>query len=189
MSVIATVAEREAKQGADLADPEGFRVAALANQERLFRVAARMVDAATAEDLVQEAYTRAFAARGRYRGDATPFTWLCGVLLNVCRSELRRRRVRRFLRLGRTIEEGPELEPVDPAAGPALVAAQTEQVSALRAAIGTLPHAQRAAVVLVNLEGVSAAEAARVLGSTEAAVWQALSRARKTLRRALDDRA
>ncbi len=165
---------------------DGFTAAALESRAALWRIAARMVDADAAEDLVQETFARAFATRATFRGEGRPFAWLCGVLLNVCRSERRRRQVRRALSLHREVEPGGEaLAPPDPAAGPPARLEQDERQAALHAAIARLPHKQRGALVLVALEGLPVPEAARVLDTTEQAVWQALSRGRARLRQEL----
>jgi len=172
-------ASAAAAAAADLRTPEGFRQAALAHRRGLFRVAARMLDTQAAEDALQEAFARAFAARHRYRGDASPFAWLCAVLLNVCRDELRSRSLKRRLRLDRMVEPG-EAPARD--AGPRQRVEAAERAARLREAIGALPRAQREALILVSLEGVPVRDAAQALGSSEAAVWQALSRGRATLR-------
>lgn len=169
----------------DLRDPERFRSAALAHRAALYRVAARMLDAQAAEDALQEAFARAFAARERFRGEASPFAWLCAVLLNVCRDELRRRAVRRALRLDRVLVE-PERVPGAEASPPQALEAQ-ERARLLREAIAELPRTQREALVLVSLEGVAVRDAAQALDTSEAAVWQALSRGRAALRATLSE--
>jgi RNA polymerase sigma-70 factor (ECF subfamily) len=171
----------------DLGSPDGFRAVALEHRAALYRVAVRLLGQAEgAEDVVQEALARAFAGRDRFRGEARPFTWLCGFVVNLCRAELRRRRVRRWLSLSWVVdgadEEAPE--PSAPETGDALVRAEREQ--ALRAALARLPEGQRAALVLVSQEGLTAREAALALNMTEAAVWQAVSRARRALREELE---
>ena len=165
----------------DLRSPEGFRALAQANRDALLRVATRMLDDEhAAEDAVQEAFVRAFSARASFRGASSPRTWLFGVLLNVVRRELRGRRVRGWFGLDRIVEAERDQPP-----GAALERA--EQESALRAAIATLTTAQREALVLVSLEGLSVGEAAQAQGSSPAAIWQALSRGRAALRRKLGD--
>ncbi len=175
----------------DPTSPAGFQAAALACGPALWRVAARMVDVDSAEDLVQEALARAFAQRGSYRGEGRAFSWLCGVLLNVCRGELRWRRVRGLLGLGRAVEPGGGAERAErslaPGPGPGELLERRERAAALHAAITRLPHKQRAALVLVSLEGVSVPEAARALSTSEQAVWQALSRGRARLREVLGE--
>ena len=55
----------------------------------------RMVrDPSAAEDLAQDAFQRAFAALPRFRGDASPRTWLHAIARNVCLDWLRRERIR-----------------------------------------------------------------------------------------------
>lgn len=172
----------------DLASPDAFRAAALEHRAALYRVAVRLLgEVEGAEDVVQEALARAFAGRDGFRGDARPFTWLCGFVVNLCRAELRRRRVRRWLSLSWVVQPGErevDVEPRAPETGDALVRA--ERAQALRAALARLPEGQRAALVLVSQEGLTAREAALALETTEAAVWQAVSRARRALREELE---
>src|SRR3546814_3214357 len=64
----------------------------LCNQ-RLFRVARAVVrDDAEAEDVVQEAYTHAFAGLSTFRGESSLSTWLTRIVLNEANGRLRRRR-------------------------------------------------------------------------------------------------
>ena len=61
--------------------------------QRLFRVARAVVrDEAEAEDVLQEAYPRAFAAIAGFRGEAGIATWLTRIVLNEAHGRLRRRR-------------------------------------------------------------------------------------------------
>jgi RNA polymerase sigma-70 factor, ECF subfamily len=153
----------------------------------LLRVARRMLgDEHAAEDAVQEGLARAFAGRASFRGASRPFTWLCGVLLNVCRREQRRRSLRRWLSLERVVEsDGPQ-----PAGGPAPDAQVEgdERRAALERALAKLPPKQRAALVLVSLEGLPVEEAAAALSCSPAAVWKSLSRGRAALREELHGR-
>jgi RNA polymerase sigma-70 factor (ECF subfamily) len=78
-------------------------------------------------------------------------------------------------------EAGPV---ADPAGDPARVAAQRAD---LARALDSLPPDQRAAVLLVDAEGLDYADAAEVLGVAPGTIASRLSRARATLRRALDE--
>src|SRR3546814_7241522 len=61
--------------------------------QRLFRVARAVVrDDAEAEDVVQEAYTHAFAGLSTFRGESSLSTWLTRIVLNVANGRLRKRR-------------------------------------------------------------------------------------------------
>lgn len=158
-------------------------------RQAMYRIAARMVDDQAAEDLVQEAFASAVAGRHSFRGEAQMFSWVCGILMNHCRAELRRRRFKSVLSLQWLIEAGSSNQPqTDPKQSPERRAEQSERQALLRDSLKDLPEAQRAAVILVQLEGLSAKAAAEALQSTEAAVWKALSRARQTLRRVLNDK-
>src|SRR3546814_10540061 len=74
-------------------DREAFRAIMQRCNQRLFRVARGVVrDDAEAEDVLQEAYTRAFAAISGFRGEAGIATWLTRIVLNEAHGRLRSRR-------------------------------------------------------------------------------------------------
>src|SRR5688572_16988192 len=76
-------------------DGDAFRAIMQRGNQRLFRVARAIVsDDAEAEDVLQEAYVRAFAALDGFRGEAQVMTWLTRIVLNEARGRLRRRRPR-----------------------------------------------------------------------------------------------
>ena len=78
---------------AQAGDREAFRAIMQRGNQRLFRIARGAVgDDAEAEDVLQEAYARAFAAIGGFRGEADVLTWLTRIVLNEARSRVRRRR-------------------------------------------------------------------------------------------------
>ena len=139
------------------------------------RVAARIIpDRTAAEDIVQEAMVRAWNQSGRFDPARARFrTWLYRIIVNLCIDERRRR----------TPEPLPEtFDAVDPATAADEVLAASERDNALANALRTLPGRQRAAMTLVYDEGLSGAEAARILGLSAKAVERLLARARTTLR-------
>src|SRR5215217_6352264 len=74
-------------------DGSAFREIMRRYNQRLYRVARGIVrDEAEAEDVLQEAYVRAFAALPGFRGDASLSTWLTRIVLNEALGRLRRRR-------------------------------------------------------------------------------------------------
>ena len=143
---------------------------------RLYRLALRMTgNAAEAEDILQETYLRAHLALAdaRFEGRAQLSTWLYRIVVNVSLDALRRRRHRfRFLR---ALPQSPRESPERAEAHAAL--AETAQF------LGSLPAEQVGALILTQVEGLSNAEAAELLGCSEGAVEQRLIRARATLRR------
>lgn len=126
-------------------------------------------DAQEAEDCLQETYLRAWKApdRGAIRN---PRAWLYAVAGNVARSLLRRR-----------VRESAGRERLEPEIGDGR--RPTEQVTAIRQAVDSLPHRQRQALLLRRYQGLSYAEIAAVAGGTpEAAranVYQAMRRLRQ----------
>lgn len=129
-------------------------------------------DREAADDLVQDTLEAAIARRGQWRGEGALRGWLCRILLNRFRDGLRRRRPTAVLALV------PE-----PADLPAAHRGEDRLALAeVHAAMGQLPEDQRAALLLVALEGMSLAEAAATLGCAEGTLASRLGRARATLR-------
>jgi RNA polymerase sigma-70 factor, ECF subfamily len=136
------------------------------------RIASRLVP--DPEDVVQEAMVRAWSQAHRFDPRRAQFrTWLHRIVVNLCIDE--RRRVRP--------ERVPEdFDPIDPASGPDEMMAVGQRYAALTKALEDLPVRQRAALMLVYEEGMSGAEAARVLDLSAKAVERLLARARAHLR-------
>lgn len=133
-------------------------------------------DAATADDLVQDALERAISRWGQRRGETRP--WVYAILHNLAASH-----GRRLQRRGPStaLDDAPEAALAQPAPQESAVR-QTEVL----AAVNALPEEQRSVVLLVSVEGLGYAEAAEVLGLPLGTVMSRLSRARDRLRRALD---
>jgi RNA polymerase sigma-70 factor (ECF subfamily) len=131
------------------------------------------------DDVLQEAYLRAFRALPGFEGRSKVGTWLHRIVYNACVDELRRR--------GREAAVVPiterEVEQVaSPDEDPGERLAQTSQ---LRTALAALGEAERATVWLVDAQGLAYGEAAEVLGVPEGTVASRLSRARASLRLAI----
>jgi RNA polymerase sigma-70 factor (ECF subfamily) len=145
------------------------------------RVAARIVqDRGLAEDVAQEAFVRCWSQIHRFDSRQARFTtWLYRIVVNLC-IDLKRR---------------PEPEPlpedfdrIDANAHAEEMLERSERDTLLAQALNDLPMRQRAALTLVYDQGLSGAEAARVLGSTVKAVERLLARARTYLRTRLRSR-
>ncbi len=128
-----------------------------------------------AEDLVQESLCRVLRHWRSYRADASFATWLLQIVVNADRDR-RRRRVTRPL-LSDSVS-APLSHPAD-----ALVA--DEQRARLRATIDALPDRQREIALLCLDKGLSAQQAAEVLGTTVANVYANIHLVRKRLASAL----
>ncbi len=136
-------------------------------------------DAGAADDLVQDTLERAVSCWHQRRSDGDTRTWLFTILHNLAVNHLRRAaRRRRELPL----DDAGELD----------VAVPSAQEDALRhddilAAVGQLPDEQRGVLLLVSLEDVSYAEAARILGIPIGTVMSRLARARARLLKLVEE--
>jgi RNA polymerase sigma-70 factor (ECF subfamily) len=136
------------------------------------QVAAYCGDAGQAQDIVQEAFCRAFARWSRIRRYEDPVAWIRRVAWNLATSRARRMSIAQsFLRRQR-IEHTP---------GP------TPDRVALTAALASLPSRQRRAVVLHYLADLSIVDVARQEGVPEGTVKSWLHRARAALAAQLSD--
>jgi len=151
-----------------------------ANVERARRLAWRLVggDEAAAEDIVQEAFAKAYRNLGKFRGEARLESWLYRIVVNEAHNYRRWRRVREVWATVRAEETA------DPATrGPGDPKLQ-ERISK---ALETLSPMQREAFVLVHWERFTVREAAAVLGKSEGTVKTHLHRALQKLRSELAD--
>lgn len=170
-------ADRALLAAAAAGDPEAFGRLVARHRDRLWAVAVRTLPGREdAADALQDALLSAYRASGSYRGEARVTTWLHRIVVNACLDRARRSAARPTVPL----PEGPH-EPADP--HDALGARDT--ALALHAALARLPEDQRAALVLVDLEGLSVQEAARVLQAPEGTVKSRCARGRARLAVAL----
>lgn len=165
-------------------DGETDQFAQLVNryQAALYRHAASMVlDHDVAADLVQDTFLRAYVSL-RYCRDWTRFrAWLFQILRNRCRDHLKEAR-RRDVRLD---DAGPL---VDKADGPGSTVERKELRAGLEAALAQLPEAQREALVMHYVEGLSYETMAELLDASVSALKMRVLRAREALSATLRDR-
>ncbi|MCW8871351.1 RNA polymerase sigma factor [Pseudomonadota bacterium] len=135
-------------------------------------------DAALAEDLLQEAFVRAWQKLDSFRGESRFGTWLHRLSVNVALTD-RRTRVRRLER--ETALEGA----VERSARGERDVRAMEQLD-LEAAIAGLPERARAVLVLYDIEGYSHAEIAELTGMAVGSSKAQLHRARRLVREDLE---
>jgi RNA polymerase sigma-70 factor (ECF subfamily) len=165
-------------------DDAAFRALVTPYEPALLRHCRRMLGSAEdAQDVVQDTLLRAWSGLGRFEERSTVHTWLHRIATNACLDELARRprRPEPVLRPGP--DDDAAADPA-PTADPADRYAERERMElAFLTAIRRLPGRQRAAVILFDVLGWSAAEVATTLGTSVIAVNSALQRARATLDR------
>ena len=154
--------------------------------QRLFRVARGVVrDDAEAEDVVQEAYLRAFAKLDSFRAEAAILTWLTRITLNEAKERLRRRRPTVDVETLDTMGAQVILFPTG-GGSPEQDASRAEIRRLLEEAVDDLPEAFRIVFIMREIEGCSVEETAENLGIVAATVKTRLHRAKTLLRAALD---
>jgi RNA polymerase sigma-70 factor (ECF subfamily) len=154
------------------------------HSSRALAVATRFLGSPSeAEEVVQEAFWRAWRGAARWRpGEAAFSTWLHRVVINLCIDRERRAKLRRFL----SLEAAPEV--AEPGASADERLAAVGELRAVLDDIRRLPARQRAAVLLAGSGERSNAGIAAVLGVSEKAVESLLVRARRSLRTSLRER-
>ncbi|MCB9727180.1 MAG: RNA polymerase sigma factor [Deltaproteobacteria bacterium] len=136
-------------------------------------VGRRVRDPDVARDLVQQAFLQLHRARRDFRPDALLRPWFFTIALNVVRRHYRPKRLR-TVELDEVASHLPSVAPHDPVAA--------EAARALHAALERLPEAQREAVELHWLEGLSFAEVAEVAGCSTGAAKVRAHRGYEALR-------
>ena len=135
-------------------------------------------DAAEAEDVAQEVFVRVHQRLGTYQPPARFSTWLFALARNAAIDHLRWRKRH-------------PTDPLDEVSEPSAGRSVTEEVHGhevgdqIAAAVAQLPEEQRTAVILSEYHGMSYAEIAAVLRSSEKSVETRLYRAKQTLRQRL----
>lgn len=178
-----TISDEEVVKRVVAGDTSLFEILMRRYNQRLFRVArAILADDAEAEDVMQDAYVRAFRELAGFRGEARFSTWLTKI---ACYEALARARKRRRLV---PIEGGEPPEPPTPESGPEREVENRELHAVLRDAVEVLPDPLRTVFCLREVEGLSTEQTADLLGLTLENVRVRLHRAKRTLRETLDTR-
>jgi RNA polymerase sigma-70 factor, ECF subfamily len=157
---------------------------------RLYRLARSVVrDAGEAEDVLQEAYLRAFASLADFRGDASLSTWLTRIVINEALQRLRRRTDIPAADVTNDVERrGAEVIPFPASLAtidPERTMAQRQLCQLVEDAIDGLPCEFRSILVARIIEGMSVEETAAAFDLQAETVKTRLHRARRLLKDAL----
>jgi RNA polymerase sigma-70 factor, ECF subfamily len=162
---------------ADAAGGDPLAAAALvrATQSDVWRLCAALGDRATADDLTQETYLRAFGSLHRFENRSSVRTWLLAIARRVCADAVRSRRRRRLT----LVRDDADLETLmqrdrTPADGVAEGAAVADLLA-------RLDQDRREAFVLTQLLGLPYADAAEVVGCPVGTIRSRVARARADL--------
>jgi RNA polymerase sigma-70 factor (ECF subfamily) len=170
-------------------DNEAFGTLFARHRERLWAVALRTTgDREEAADALQDGLISAFRRAGSYRGDAAVTTWLHRIVVNACLDRMRRRKVRAADPLPDDIDDGVGRGALSTstsrsagAVDPEELILADEQRTAVLSALDSLPPEQKAALVLVDMEGYSISETAAILDCAPGTIKSRCSRGRARL--------
>ena len=174
-------------EGARRKDRDAIRLIIKQHNQRLYRIARSIVrNDSDAEDVLQEAYVRAFTNLGQFRGEARLSTWLARIVINEALGLIRRRRPAIDIAL---VSANPALDAeiirfpgANPVPDPEITMAQTEIRTLLERAIDKLPSTFREVLIARLVEGMSVAETAELFGIPSQTVKTRLFRARALMR-------
>ena len=165
-------------------DLAAFRVLFARYYPRVYAfVRRRLSDPGQTEDIVAEVFFELWRSAGRYRGEARPSTFLCGIAHFKCLSALRAER--RHKRASVNAVDAKALERVADPSSAADELESRDEMRQVRRALDLLPEGQREVVELAFMDGLAYAEIADRLGVAEGTVKTRVARARAHLRRFL----
>ncbi len=180
--------DRELVRLAKQNDAGAFGQLALEYQNKIYRLARRMTQTdEDAEDVLQEAFIKAFKSLPGFKGESKFSTWLYRITVNLALMKLRRKKID-SVSLDEPVatDEGSiQREIEDEALGPLEELIESESMEVLDEAINELPKAYRVVFVLRHVEGLSTEETAKIVGISVPAVKSRLHRTRLLLREKL----
>ena len=163
---------------AKLGDRTAFTQLLQDNDRAMRALAFRMMGSQAAmDDVLQDAYLKAYKSLATFRGDSAFSTWLYSIVYRTSLDAIRRRERRREVGL-QTVAERPSQ-----------TAATEDRIAAiepLEAALAQLSPDHRAALLLVDGEGLSYDEAASILNTQPGTIASRLNRARSAVRSTLE---
>jgi len=174
-------------------DRDAYRVLVDRYSLYLYRLAYRMTgNSHDAEEVVQEAFLRAYQKLSQFAGNSNFGTWVYRIAANYSIDRIRQRNVEEARQAAptRLNEDGSELDPVvlvkDPSASPERLASSSELAAKMKEALDDLTPAERTAIVMRHWEGCAIEEIAAVLKSNSNATKNTVFRAVAKLRKALE---
>jgi len=171
-------------------DASAFRTIMQTYNRRLYRLARGIVrNDAEAEDIVQEAYYRAFTHLVEFRGDSSLATWLSRIAINEALGCVRSQRPTVDLatfETQRTPAEIIQFPLTSKGDDPEQTMAQRQILQLVEQATDKLPEVYRVVFITRVIEGMSVEETAEILGIRSETVKTRLHRARRLVREQLD---
>ena len=171
------ISDKELMELIQAGDDKAFGVLVERFQDRLLNFVGRIItDRETAEELVQETFLRIFNQKNSYAPEYAVSTWIYTIALNLARSELRKRKLRRFLSLD-FIKEEADVELADK------INLKAESLAPIiQRAIEKLPDDYKTAFILCDIQRLPYQQIAEVMRVPVGTVKSRINRARSMLR-------
>jgi RNA polymerase sigma-70 factor (ECF subfamily) len=167
-------------------DATAFELLMRRHNQRVYRVVRAVLhDPAEIEDVIQQAYLQAFLHLDQFGGNARWSTWVCRIAINEALARLRQRG--RFVSMDAVGEETMAKMSHASVDDPERVASGRELGQLVEQAIDRLPEMYRAVLIMREVDGMSTLETAAVLDVEPDVVKTRLSRARASLRAAIEN--
>ncbi len=183
---------RQAQSG----DDEAFRKLVLLYERRALNLAYSLVgNIPDAEDIVQDAFLKAYRSIGSFRGQSSFYTWLYRIISNL-NIDLARKRIRKkennigeaaIIDASISSNELAHKAPMGSVLRPDKSLENLELGEQIKAAIDSLSVEHREVIILREVEGLSYAEISQATGSSKGTVMSRLHHARKKLQKFLED--
>ena len=165
-------------------DSAAFEQIILRYERRVFSLSMKLLGSAEdAQDASQDVFLRAFKYLHRLDTRKSIEPWLMQVTVNVCRN-IGRNRQRRWNTFTEIVTSDAPC--TNASSNPHSGLAEEQERQMLWRALETLPEKERMAVILRDIDGLSTAEVAEILGSSETTVRSQVSRARVRMKDAID---
>ena len=189
MGDVAVVSEAELVEGLRAGDSAAYREFVDSNSANVYNLALKLLgDEQEAEDVLQETFLSAFRGIDRFKGRSKLSTWLYRIAYNASLMHLRKRKRMTTFSLDQPFGDEEQAGAsssrhlVDWSTVPDDQLLTAEAREEMDRAIAELPESLRATFVLRDIQGLSGAETAEILGITVQAVKNRLHRARLKLR-------
>ncbi len=166
-------------------DKKAFELLVLKYQRRLFRLVSRLVhDHAEAEDVVQEAFIKAYRALANFRGDSAFYTWLYRIGINTAKNYLVTQGRRTPTSTESDVEEAESFHDADGLRDintPESLMASKQIAATVNAVMLALPEELRNAITLREIEGLSYEEISEAMSCPIGTVRSRIFRAREAI--------
>ena len=166
-------------------DKKAFELLVIKYQRKLMRLVSRLVrDQAEAEDVVQDAFIKAYRALPQFRGDSAFYTWLYRIGINTAKNYLVTQGRRAPTSTDADVEEAETFDDADNLRDintPESMLATKQIAETVNLAMGSLPKELRTAITLREIEGLSYDEIAEAMGCPIGTVRSRIFRAREAI--------